>query len=63
MENKRIVRLARNTFLDKPLFERFSDIRKNPSIRLPAILTPLFLMPFFGFSSLLSNDRRRTRFR
>lgn len=57
MEGKRIARLARERFLDKPLFEGFTDIRKKPQIRLQAILTSLFGMPFFGMGSLLSNDR------
>jgi len=57
MQNKRIARLARDAFLNEPLFEGFTDIRKNPSIRLQTILMSLFLMPFFGLSSLLSNDR------
>ena len=57
MQNKRIARLARDAFLRKPLFEGFTDIRRHPSIRLRTILMSLFLMPFFGFSSLLSNDR------
>jgi hypothetical protein len=57
MHNKRIARLARDAFLNKPLFDGFTDIRLNPSIRLQTILTSLFLMPFFGFCSLLSNDR------
>ena len=57
MESKRIARLARDAFLNEPLFEGFTDIRKNPSIRLRTILMSLFLMPFFGLASLLSNDR------
>jgi len=57
MERKRIARLARERFLDKPLFEGFTDIRKKPQIRLQAILTSLFTMPFFALGSLLSNDR------
>jgi hypothetical protein len=65
MENKRIARLARERFLDKPLFEGFTDIRKKPQIRLQAILTSLFAMPFFAVASLLSNDReaRSERYR
>ena len=57
MENKRIARLARETFLKHPLFEEITDIRKNPSIRLQTILMSLFLMPFFALTSLLSIDR------
>lgn len=57
MQDKRIARLARDAFLNEPLFEGFTDIRRNPSIRLQTILMSLFLMPFFGLSSLLSNDR------
>jgi hypothetical protein len=57
MENKRIARLAREGFLDKPLFEGFTDIRKKPQIRLRTILTSLFAMPFFALASLVSNDR------
>ena len=57
MDKKRIARLAREGFLDKPLFEGFTDIRKKPQIRLRTILTSLFLMPFFALASLLSNDR------
>jgi len=57
MQSKRIARLARDAFLNEPLFQGFTDIRKNPSIRLRTILMSLFLMPFFGISSLLSNDR------
>jgi hypothetical protein len=57
MHNKRIARLARDAFLKEPLFEGFTDLRKNPSIRLQTILMSLFLMPCFGIASLLSNDR------
>ena len=57
MQNKRIARLARDAFLKEPLFKGFTDLRKNPSIRLQTILMSLFLMPFFGIASLLSNDR------
>ena len=57
MERKRIARLVREGFLSEPLFQGFTDIRKNPQIRLRTILTSLFLMPFFGLKSLLSNDR------
>ena len=57
MERKRIARLARERFLDKPLFEGFTDIRKKPQIRLQAILSSLFTMPFSAQGSLLSNDR------
>ena len=57
MHDKRIARLAREAFLREPLFEGFTDIRRNPSIRLQTILMSVFLMPFFGIASLLSNDR------
>jgi hypothetical protein len=57
MHDKRIARLARDAFLNEPLFGGFTDIRKNPSIRLQTILMSLFLMPFFSLGSLLSNDR------
>jgi len=57
MENKRIARLAREGFLREPLFQRFSDIRRHPRIRLQAILMSLFAMPLCGLASLLSNDR------
>jgi hypothetical protein len=57
MQDKRIARLARDAFLKEPLFQGFSDLRRNPSIRLQAILMSLFLMPFFSITSLLSNDR------
>jgi len=58
MQNKRIARLVRDAFLNEPLFEGFTDIRKKPLIPLRTILTSLFLMPFFGLASLLSNDRQ-----
>ena len=58
MHDKRIARLARDAFLNEPLFEGFTDIRKKPVISLRTILTSLFLMPFFGLASLLSNDRQ-----
>jgi hypothetical protein len=62
MENKRIARIARDSFLNTPVFQGFSDIRKNPVIKLRTILMSLFLMPLFGMRSLLSNDREtRTR--
>lgn len=62
MDTKRIARIAREVFLNKPLFQGFIDIRKHPSIRLRTILMSVFLMPFFGIHSLLSNDREaRTR--
>jgi len=57
MERKRIARLAREGFLDKPLFKGFTDIRYRAQIRLQAILMSLFAMPFFALASLLSNDR------
>jgi len=57
MHNERIARLARDAFLNEPLLEGFTAIRWNPSIKLRTILLSLFLMPFFGLSSLLSNDR------
>jgi len=57
MESERIARLARESFLNEPLFTRFTDIRKRPQIRLQAILMSLFAMPLFGRRSLLSNDR------
>ena len=57
MDSKRIARLTRDSFLSKPLFTRFTDIRKRPRISLQTILTSLFVMPFFGIKSLLSNDR------
>jgi hypothetical protein len=57
MESERIARLARESFLNEPLFEGFTDIRKRPRIRLQTILASLFTMPFFGIRSLLSNDR------
>jgi hypothetical protein len=57
MQNKRIARLARDAFLNEPLFRGFTDIRRNPSIKLQTILMSLFLMPFFGLASILSNDR------
>ena len=43
MASKRIARLARDAFLNKPLFRGFTDIRKNPSIKLQTILMSLFL--------------------
>jgi hypothetical protein len=61
MQSKRIARVARDAFLKEPLFQGFSDLRRNPSIRLQAILMSLFLMPFFGITSLLSMDRTRTQ--
>jgi hypothetical protein len=57
MESERIARLTRDAFLQEPLFQRFTDIRKRPQIRLQAILMSLFAMPLFGRRSLLSNDR------
>jgi hypothetical protein len=57
MHNKRIARLARDVFLNEPLFRGFTDIRRNPSIKLQTILLSLFLMPLLGLKSLLSNDR------
>jgi hypothetical protein len=57
MESKRIARIARERFLNEPLFAGFTDIRKKPQIRLQAILTSLYAMPFFAMASLLSNDR------
>jgi hypothetical protein len=65
MQSKRIARLARDSFLNEPLMEGFTDIRKKPVIALRTILMSLFLMPFFGMTSLLSNDRvvRTKRYR
>ena len=57
MESERIARLTRDAFLNEPLFQGFTDIRKRPQIRLQAILMSLFAMPLFGRRSLLSNDR------
>ncbi|MBA7715918.1 hypothetical protein ES703_124977 [subsurface metagenome] len=39
------------------LIKLFADIRKNPEIPLRDIILSLFLMPFFGLTSLLSLDR------
>jgi len=39
------------------LIKLFPDIRKNPEIPLRDIILSLFLMPFFGLTSLLSLDR------
>jgi hypothetical protein len=57
MQDKRIARIVREAFLNEPLLKGFTDIRKRPVIPLRTILTSLFLMPFFGLASLLSNDR------
>ena len=38
MDDKRIARVARDAFLREPLFEGFTDIHRNPSIRLQTIL-------------------------
>jgi len=57
MESERIARIARDAFLNEPLFQGFTDIRKCPQIKLQAILMSLFAMPLFGMRSLLSNDR------
>jgi hypothetical protein len=57
MESERIARIARDAFLNQPLFRGFTDIRKRPQIRLQAILMSLFAMPLFGMRTLLSNDR------
>ncbi len=61
-ESKRIARLIlRNRALES-LFGGIPDIRKNPAIKLRAILMSLFLMPFFALTSLLSLDvEARTR--
>ncbi len=45
-----------NTLKLGQLFAVFSDIRKNPTISLPMILSSVFLMPFFGLTSLLALD-------
>jgi len=65
MHSKRIARLTRESFLVEPLMKGFTDIRKKPVIPLRTILMSLFLMPFFGKTSLLSNDReaRTDRYR
>jgi hypothetical protein len=57
MESERIARIARDAFLNEPLFGGFTDIRKRPQIPLQAILMSLFAMPLLGLKSLLSNDR------
>ncbi len=56
-KSKRIARILKEKFLNKPLFQGITDIRKNPSIKLQTILMSLFLMPFFGLTSLLSLDK------
>ena len=38
MQSKRIARLVRESFLNEPLFEGFTDIRKKPVIPLRTIL-------------------------
>ena len=65
MSNKRIARIARESFLKEPLLEGFSDIRKNPTIPLQTILMSFLTMVFFGTRSLLSIDRvaRKERYR
>lgn len=57
MQSERIARIARDAFLNEPLFAGFTDIRKRPQIRLQAILMSLFAMPLLDVRSLLSNDR------
>jgi len=55
-----------NKTLDiKRLFDIFTDIRKKPTISLRTILLSLFLMPFYGMTSLLALDRlaRMTSYR
>ncbi len=54
---KRIARLLKATFDLKSRFREFTDIRKNPTIKLQTILMSLFLMPFFAVTSLLGLDR------
>ena len=36
---------------------QFTDIRKNPEIKLKDIITSIVLMPFYGVTSLLGFDR------
>ena len=43
------------------LITLFPDIRKNPEIPLRDIILSLFLMPFFGLTSLLSLIERPGR--
>ena len=39
------------------IISRFTDIRKNPQIKLNHIILSVFLMPFYSLTSLLSLDR------
>lgn len=61
-ESKSVARLILRSRIVETLSEGICDIRKNPAIKLQAIVTSLFLMPFFALTSLLSLDveaRRR----
>jgi hypothetical protein len=61
-ESKSVARLILRSRVVETLSEGICDIRKNPAIKLQAILTSLFLMPFFALTSLLSLDvEARTR--
>ncbi len=61
-ESKSVARLILRSRTLESLFEGIADIRKNPAIKLRAILTSLFLMPFFALTSLLRLDvEARTR--
>lgn len=61
-ESKSVARLILRSRIVQTLSEGICDIRKNPAIKLQAIVTSLFLMPFFALTSLLSLDvEARTR--
>ena len=54
----KIANFLNQTLNIKRLFSVFTDIRKRPTIPLRTILLSIFLMPFYGMTSLLALDRQ-----
>lgn len=57
MQDRNFALLLKEKLKIFSLIKLFPDIRKNPEIPLRDIILSLFLMPFFGLTSLLSLDR------
>ena len=56
LQDTQITDFLRSTLNIERLFSIFTDIRKNPTISLRTLLLSVFLMPFYGLTSLLALD-------
>ena len=58
LQDAQIADFLRKTLAIERLFSTVTDIRKNPTIPLRAILLSIVVMPFFGLTSLLALDMK-----